>query len=225
MNKYKQYLDQCKIAKKYPFDFFGSNPFDSIEVGQEYTLNEREVKATEVLGPKRTQAARASGKVNMIQAASGGSDKEKFMEINGLQGELLYAKMFNLYPGEQLEIRPRASKDDFGDIEHDDLIIDIKTTEYHTGRLTLSHWKQAEHIDALCLFTGKNGRFTFRGFYWAKELAKEENFRCLPGRDKPQYIMDQRNLLSFDALKNRTPQQPPAVIQSATSITDFDYLQ
>jgi len=146
------------------------------------------------------------------------------MEINGLQGELLYAKMFDLYPGEQLEIRPRDAKDDFGDIVHDGLKIDIKATEYHTGRLTLSHWKQAEHIDALCLFTGKNGRFTFRGFYWAKELAKEENFRCLPGRDKPQYIMEQRNLLSFDALKNRTPQQP-AVIQSATSITDFDYLQ
>ena len=171
---HKQYLAQCKFDNKYPFDFFKSKPFDSINVGQEYTLNEREIKATEFLGPKRTKAARASGKVNMIQSALGGSDKEKFMEINGLQGELLYAKIFNLYPGEQLEIRPRDAKDDFGDIVHDGLKIDIKSTEYHTGKLTLSHWKQAEHIDALCLFTGKNGTFTFRGFYWSKELTKKE---------------------------------------------------
>jgi len=221
------YLEECKAANTYPYNFFQSEPFDSVEVGREYTLNDREIKCTEVLGPKRTAAARASGKTNMIQAAAGGTDKERFMEVNGLQGELLYAKLFNLYPGEQLEIRPRDAKDDRGDITHDGLKIDVKTTEYHTGRLTLSHWKQAEHIDALCLFTGKNGRFTFRGFYGSKELAHDDNFRCLPGRDKPQYIMEQRNLMSFAALKTSFAglDRPPAKVEATSSVlTDFDYL-
>lgn len=225
----KEYLADCKAKNVYPYEFFKSEPLGEVRIGQTYTLNEREIRATEILGPKRTQAARAAGKHNMIQAAEGGTDKEKFMEINGLQGELLYAKLYNLYPAEQLEIRPRSVREDAGDIVHDELKIDVKTTEYNTGRLTLSHWKQAEHIDALCLFTGKNGRFVLRGFYSAKELVKDENFRCLPGRDKPQYIMEQKSLLSFEELKNGRPTQDRveerAEATHSTSITDFDYLQ
>lgn len=231
MTDMQKYLAECKANNTYPYEFFQSEPFDGIGVGGVYTLNEREITCTEKLGPMRTQAARAAGKHNMIQAAEGGTDKEKFMEINGLQGELLYAKMFNLYPTEQLEIRPRSVKEDAGDIVHDGLKIDVKTTEYHTGRLTLSHWKQAEHIDALCLFTGKNGKFTFRGFCWAKELAKDENFKCLPGRDKRQYIMEQKDLLSFETLKSGKPTQQPVCdsflrrVVGFRPVTDFDYLQ
>jgi len=194
------YLNDCKAKNVYPYKFFNSEPVKEVRIGQKYYLSSREIMATEYLGPKRTAASRASGKINMIKGANGGSEKEKFLEINGLQGELLFAKIFNVYPEEQLEIKPRDSKDDKGDVVYKNLRIDVKTTEFYTGRLTLSDWKHAQNIDALCLFTGMNGEFIFRGFYWAKELVKNENFRCLPGKTKPQYIMEQKNLLSFDQL-------------------------
>lgn len=194
------YVNICCEKNIYPYKLFKSTNYDSVEIGKEYELNSTEIAITNLMGPERTKAARKSGKTNMLQCEK---EKEKFIEINGLQGELLYAKLFNLFPKEQLTIRPRKISEDFGDFYHNNLKIDVKTTEYSFGRLTLSSWKAAEHIDGLCLFTGMQGKFTLRGFCLTKDLIKASNFKNLPGRTKKQYIMEQTQLISYEKFHKR----------------------
>jgi Family of unknown function (DUF5843) len=209
-----RYLEEKQASGGYPYDLFSSKMPSEVIIGNVYSLNEREYSIAQTLGPKRTEASRAAGMTNMLQCDR---RKECFVEVNGLAVELLYGKMFNLFPSEQLEVKARKSIDDYGEYSQCGRRIDTKATEYDNGRLTLGNWKAAAHVDLLALFTnfggnldksqfpwsyvwspGHQGEFKFRGFYPAKALARPENMGNLPGIEKQQYIMEQGRLLTMD---------------------------
>ena len=205
-----QYQQKCCNENRYPYILFGSEK-PEVVVGRTYSLTAREIEVCEFLGPLRTKASRDAGLKNMLQVPP---QKERFVEVNGIMGEFLYAKLFNFFPKEQFVIQPRKAKDDRGEFTHQGWQTDVKATEHHAGRLTLGHWKAATNIDLLCLFTNYGGRyddvtcrylwpeacvgqFKYRGFYPAKALAQPCNYGKMPLPN--QYTVTQDKLLTLEA--------------------------
>jgi hypothetical protein len=195
-----EYVLRCQLENKYPYWLFESTQPQAVMKGRTYELNEIECRFVRWTAPQRTRAARAAGKVNMIQCAKSGSEKEKEKEIDGLEAELLYGKIFNLFPSEQIVVCPRNSCDDAGDYVHFSKRVDVKQTRYATGRMTLASWKHSLNIDLLSLFTGQDGRYTFRGFCTRGNLCREQNFQRLPGRESFQYILPQASLVELEEI-------------------------
>jgi hypothetical protein len=147
----------------------------------------------------------------MIQDGAPGSERERFIEQNGIAGELAFGKLFNLFPTSQISVAARKVKDDDGDFILDGLTVDVKTTEYATGKLTLASWKNNEtffdRVQAMSLMTGDirdvdnrrdanlpRAQYVWHGFMSSRDLCTGQRFKCLPGRDKREYIALQDEL-------------------------------
>jgi hypothetical protein len=163
------------------------------------------------VGPERTRAARNAGAYNMIQDGKPGSERERFIEQNGIAGELAFAKLFDIFPSGQLKVEARKAKDDDGDHILKEQVVDVKTTEYYTGRLTLATWKNNdtffERIHVMGLMTGDirdeenrrsgngpRGSYVWHGFMSSRDLAQPNRLGSLPGRDGREYIARQDEL-------------------------------
>jgi hypothetical protein len=199
MTNTASFLLMCKVQNKYPFSIFNSIAIDYSKT-KIVKLSNIEVAICRFVGPLRTQAARQQNMTNMIQLAQSGTDSEAFAEINGLCGELVLGKYLNLYPYESLEISPRSIENDAGDYVVNGTTIDVKTTEYSYGRLTLANWKVQKKenyiakVQLLCLVTGdyrQSSNFIVQGFYPSRLLVAKENLKNLPGRTNKQYIVEQ----------------------------------
>lgn len=192
-------LLQNKEEGTYPYWAFNTKPVE----GNEVELSPVETIICRRVGPMRTKAARDNNLKNMRQV---NQEKEEFIEINGLAGELCYAKKFNLYPKDQLIVESRKSKDDCGDFIHNNCIVDVKTTEYSTGRLTCASWKNKDKVKVFCLFTGdyrKSWVYSFKGWMLSSDLCVAERFGVLPGRKRSQYIAEQKDLVrEFPIIKD-----------------------
>ncbi len=187
----KKKLATNKEENVYPFWLFNSKPVE----GNVVTLSPMEQVMCRHVGPMRTQAARENNLTNMRQVDS---EKEQFIEVNGLAAEVAYGKKFNLYPKDQLLVKARRAAEDAGDYLHNDEVVDVKVTEYATGRLTYSNWKKQDIVKVCCLFTGdyrKSWDFTFRGWMRLDDLCVESRLGFLPGRSKQQYIAEQKDLV------------------------------
>jgi hypothetical protein len=166
------------------------------------SLTPIELRLCEIMGPERTYCARKDKRCNMIKSGAGGSSRERFIEINGLCGELSAAKMLNIYPIDQFVLSSRTTKDDCGDLNCRGVVIDIKTTEYGNGKLTLATWKVTDResylgkIGALVLFTGdyrKSNDFYYRGAITTRSMLNRKP-SYLPGTTNEQYVVDQSEL-------------------------------
>lgn len=212
------YFNDCKAKNLYPYKAMDRLPWNASREplkpskGCRVQLSGFEIALALRVGPERTKAARAAGAKNMIQDSKPGTEREKFIEQNGIAGELAFAKLFNIFPAGQLLVAARKVKDDDGDHTLEDRIIDVKTTEYPSGRLTLATWKNNDtffdRIHVMSLMTGDirdednrrsgngpRGSYVWHGFLSSRDLAQPQRLGSLPGRDGREYIARQDELL------------------------------
>ena len=205
LNKIVTMLLDDKDANRYPRIFDLNRTIDFVT--GKVTLTPLEIELAIYIGPLRTAAARATDLLNRLV---GRKRSEAFYEANGLCGEFVYAKHQNLYPFESLAIKPRTTREDYGDFVDCGLNIDAKITEYLNGCMTLANWKPSELLDYLtrvqasCLIIGdceKSSVFYLRGWITSRELTNRQ-LSYLPGRKSPQYIARQSELYDFNTMLN-----------------------
>ena len=109
-------------------------------------------------------------------------------EVEGVGGELAFAKMCNLYP--DFSVVP--GKYDF--IAHG-MTVDVKTTKHKNGRLLVSSTKKISDCDSYVLVVGSMPRYEMIGWAYAPEIINEEHLGELG--NGPVYMMDQSELHSF----------------------------
>lgn len=101
-----------------------------------------------------------------------GGQSDEMTDLEGIGGEVAFCKLFNLYPDISIEVR--NSKTDKGDAVLNDLVIDVKTTKYKTGRLLAAPWKEPS-VDLYALMIGEIDKgYSFKGFMAYSELTKQE---------------------------------------------------
>jgi hypothetical protein len=188
-------LLEDKEKNQYPYWLFDSCPCWDNRI----ELVEAEMDLCKTVGINRTKACRSAGLTNMLKDNPA---NEEFNEINGIAGELAYAKRYSLYPSGQFETSPRKAALDTGDFLHDGVSVDVKTTRYSTGRLTLSDWKHVEKVDVRCLITGnflRSSNYRIRGFMTTRDMTSPSRYSLLfdnaPGK---QFIANQNELYSME---------------------------
>ena len=147
-------------------------------------LNKNERIIATIIGKERYASNRMNGIVN--QKAGTMSIYET--EVEGVGGELAFAKMCNLYP--DFSVVP--GKYDF--IAHG-MTVDVKTTKHKNGRLLVSSTKKISDCDSYVLVVGSMPRYEIIGWAYAPEIINEEHLGELG--NGPVYMMDQSELHSF----------------------------
>tara|TARA_B100000287_G_scaffold434334_1_gene498493 strand:+ start:900 stop:1382 length:483 start_codon:yes stop_codon:yes gene_type:complete len=147
-------------------------------------LNKNERIIATIIGKERYASNRKNGIVN--QKAGTMSIYET--EVEGVGGELAFAKMCNLYP--DFSVVP--GKYDF--VAHG-MTVDVKTTKHKNGRLLVSSTKKISDCDSYVLVVGSMPRYEIIGWAYAPEIINEEHLGTLG--NGPVYMMDQSELHSF----------------------------
>jgi Family of unknown function (DUF5843) len=191
-----------KKNNRYPSDVFDLNTDKiiirtdekDVKKGEMITLTETEQKFCHLIAKYRYESARAAGQTN----AKRGPQSNEATDLEGIGGEIAFAKLFDLYPTEAFKILPRSAKEDQGDfVLHDGKIVDIKTTKYKTGRLSAVLWKE-RNVDLYSLMIGQMPSYKFAGFMTCKELCQDSRISSFPGRPNSKaYIADQKELVTL----------------------------
>lgn len=138
-------------------------------IGKREKLNIFELQIAYFMGKKRYENARRKG----IKNVKMGDQSNAYTDVNSAAGEIVFGKMFNLYPDFQFE-----KLNDYDFILPDGRTVDVKTTHYPRGKLvaTLKTKKKAADLYALIIGNVKDrndkeeAEFIFHGF------IKKENF-------------------------------------------------
>ena len=155
----------------------------------EVSLNAQEQAIFRFLARSRYKNNRSAGTRN----AKRGPQSDEQTDLEGIGAEFAFTKLFNLYP--DFSIEPRTAENDTGDcMLRDGRSVDVKATQYRTGKLIAVPWKKAG-VDLFALMTGTFPVYTFRGFMQADELLRQERLGSLGYG--PTYIAGQAELVSF----------------------------
>lgn len=124
-------------------------------------LNAVEVKLCEYLARMRTKANRDAGVTSIRKA----SESDEFIELQGIGGEVAFAKLFGLMPDLNLSLRSKG-QNDVGDCYSPALgFIDVKTTQKEAGPMNVR--APVRGVSYYALMTGTFPEFTFRGLaHW-----------------------------------------------------------
>lgn len=110
-----------------------------------------------------------------------------WIETNGTGGELAFCELYNVWP--DLTIGPRSGGPDC--TLHDGRTVDVKTTEYQSGRLMTQEDKNMGVVDIYALMVGVGPTYRFVGWALTEELLDRE-LRDIG--DGPSYIMERDEL-------------------------------
>lgn len=93
------------------------------------------------------------------------------IDLNGYGGEVAFCRLYEIDP--DFDIGPRSSErgTDFGDCILKGQRIDVKTTEWQTGRLLAVSWKRPD-VDYFALMVGKFPTYECRGFMAVDDLLQ-----------------------------------------------------
>lgn len=167
-------------------------------------LNRLEQEFCRLIAPQRTQASRAA---NLENRRVDKTRSDEQIEVHGLGGEFAFCKLFNLYPSEQFTIMARLPKDDYGDaVMQNGLVVDVKSTVYHTGRLLIMRWKKGVGIDCYALMTGPLPTYTFRGFASKTMALNPERIGRLKADGAEGFITSQSELCDLRTLSQEQEQ-------------------
>ncbi len=133
------------------------------------TLDSWEIKIGTWIGQKRYELARQAG-VKSYQKNIGKSWTE--MDVMGTLGELAFAKLCNLY-FPLTEPITQKSQPDF--ILPNGWKVDVKTTEYMTGKLLMSVKEIKNPVDIYVLMIDKRPTFHYAGYLMADQLIQPSN--------------------------------------------------
>ena len=159
---------------------FLENPNADLSI--KYILSRSEQMICMQLAFMREQISRAVGRVDQKIGNQSGWDTD----LQGIGGEFAAAKIYNVYPN--MELKPDSGYD----LIINDKKIDVKTTEYKTGKLLSKLNARLEEVDIFMLVVGRFPDFKLIGWTHAETLCREENIMDL-GRG-PGYVMNQRYL-------------------------------
>lgn len=127
----------------------------------EIELNNAEQKLVETISLARSQYDRKHKRKDQLRADK---SKARFIEVNGLGGEIAVAKAFNLYPDINTEDISR-----YDCLLPDGRKLEVKTTEYGHGKLIV---RKKNDSDLYILVTGKMPNYKIIGYIEAEELDK-----------------------------------------------------
>jgi hypothetical protein len=154
----------------------------------EITLNTAEQKLAIYLAKSRHDNARSTGKPDRDL----GSQTKAEVDLEGISGEIVACRMFNVYPD---------TETDLIDLPKYDLKtakgsrVDVKTTRYPNGKMLATMKKRAEDCDIYVLVIGEFPSYKIAGWCKAEELLQKENIINLGYGDV--YALDQDKLRAF----------------------------
>lgn len=130
----------------------------------EVELNEAEQRLARWLARERHRRNRTSGVENMKVS----DIPDDVVDLDGMGGELAFAKLFNCFPDTGLDAKPDADV-----VLPDGRSVDVKTTRYQTGRLLAVRWK-TRNVDLYALMVGVFPRYRFAGMLPAEKLIHDD---------------------------------------------------
>ena len=149
-------------------------------------LNEAEILLANYIGMARYNNARTHGVVDQKV----GDQSCAFVDINGMGGELAACRAFNAYPDLTIVEADRLPGYDF--VTKAGNKIDVKTTEYKSGKLLATMKTKIGDADIYLLVTGVLPKFTVVGYATEDELLQQINIGNL-GKG-PGYMLDQKSI-------------------------------
>lgn len=147
-------------------------------------LNPAEVALAKHLAERRYSGNRNAG----VASQQVGPQDIKFIDLNGVGGEIAAAKALNVYP--DFDISPRAKGCDL--VSPLGKSVDVKTTTYRTGRLISIISKEQCDCDIYVLVIGELPDYDVVGWCTAEEFIKPENVKDIG--HGPTYVLDQSAL-------------------------------
>lgn len=151
----------------------------------EIELNQGEIAVAKWLAKKRYESNRAKGIVDRKM----GDQSAEFTDLNGVGAEMVFCKLFNLYP--DFDLVP--GKHDA--VTRKGATVDVKATKYRNGKLLAVTSKKLEASDVYVLVIGEFPKYRVVGYAKAEDLLNESQIKDL-GRG-PTYAMEQSELRSF----------------------------
>ena len=156
-------------------------------------FTEEEMDRCWELGQSRHNQARSNGSVCRLEQ---GMEKQPFhIDYIGALGELAYCKAYGLPVSLVLEDdRQSLEALQQGDINHNGVWVDIKTSEHETARLIYPVEKKHRcKADYLCLVVVQGNTAVVKGFCKSDNFMREENIGRLR-ESRPLYILSQDRL-------------------------------
>lgn len=150
------------------------------------TLNASEVKMVERVSEDRSKYDKKQGFKDYRRAKK---QSARFIETNGLGGEVAVCKLFNLFPD---LITNEVS--DYDCTLHDGTKVEVKTTQYPHGKLIARHTKSS--ADIYVLVTGTMPDYTVVGYVDAATVKAGKTE--LNG--KTAYIVEQKDFVPIEKL-------------------------
>ena len=155
-------------------------------------LNEAEQRLAKYLARRRYSSNRASG----VTDKKVGDQSVEQTDLLGIAGEIAVAKYLNLYPDTTISIRSGSC-----DLQtHNGLMIDVKTSAYHTARLTAPITTQIHKASVYVLVVGTMPTFKIVGWAWAKDLINDGRVGDLG--HGPTYVLEQEWLEKPERLRD-----------------------
>lgn len=160
-----------------------------IQIPKIIRLNENEQRLARQLAKERSTKNRKAGRSNKKH----GPQSNKATELDGVGGELAFAKALNLYP----DLKDYPGK-------HDMVVcgktVDVKTTRYPFGHLEVSTDKTPGEVDIYALVTGEMPEYQVIGWMCGDRLMKKK--RLYTHKHGSQvYRASQEELKPFEGTK------------------------
>ena len=146
------------------------------------TLNKGEIAIAKWLAKKRDESNRANGVVDQKV----GDQSAEFTDLNGVGSEMVFCKLFNLYP--DFDLVP--GKHDA--VTRKGATVDVKSTKYRNGKLLAVTSKDLNASDVYVLVTGEFPAYRIVGYADSSVLLNEDKLTDLG--HGPTYAMEQSEL-------------------------------
>ena len=134
------------------------------------TLTPSEQRIARWLAQSRYEANRAAYTTNQRM----GPQSDEQTDIEGIGAELAFCKLNNLYPDLSTDHRPNEDA-----MLHNGARVDVKATQYRSGRLLVAAWKIKIAADIYALMVGKFPTYQYAGFATREEVFDPNNVNDL----------------------------------------------
>jgi len=142
-------------------------------IGSKILLTKEEQKICEYIGQSRYLVNREKG----VTDKKIGNKDNKSMDDDGFGGEFAFCKLFNVMPDFSVKVT-QTNKNDYDALLFNCISVDVKTTDFITGRLLTPLWK-IDEVDCYALMIGEMPCYTFKGFMLGEDLKKENRLKDL----------------------------------------------
>ena len=166
---------------------------NKIEIGQTILLNSCEQKLAHFVAKHRNGSNRHFNISNLKISAQSAHT----VDLEGVAGEIAFARLFNVYPDLDTDRPPPHPM--YDSVIEGGHRIDVKTTKYANGKLLVDARKgrKVEAVDFYALMTGEfPGPYTYRGMMSRKDLIIPTRIQELTASYR-SYVAQQHELVAY----------------------------